>query len=215
MSNKTIDMYKVRQLLRLYAAGRGSKFISRITGIARNTVKKYLLQFVSLQLTMTDIETMNDAQLASAFLVEQPKIEDHRVVSLELLLPTLAARLKKRGVTKLMVYQQYISQHPDGFKHSAFLVRLNTFTGMSKPSMRVPHKVGDKLFIDFTGKRLSIVDRLSGEVQEVEVFVAVLGCSQLTFVTAVPSQKKKTLYLPASVPCIFMAVFRKPLFLTI
>jgi len=195
MSNKPIDMYKIRQLLRLYAAGRGSKFISYTTGIARNTVKKYLLQFVSLQLTMTDIEAMNDAQLASAFLIEKPKTEDHRVGSLELLLPVLAARLKKRGVTKLMLYQQYISQHPDGFKHSAFLVRLNVFTGMSKPSMRVPHKVGDKLFIDFTGKRLSIVDRLSGEVQEVEVFVAVLGCSQLTFVTAVPSQKKEDFIL--------------------
>jgi transposase len=191
MSNKTIDMYKIRQLLRLYASGRGSKFISNSTGIARNTVKKYLLQFVSLRLTMTDIEAMSDAQLASAFLIEKPTLENPRIIDLELLLPALAVRLKKRGVTKKMLYQQYISQCPDGFKHSAFLERLNAFTGMSKPSMRVPHKVGDKLFIDFTGKRLSIVDILSGEVQEVEVFVAILGCSQLTFVTAVASQKKE------------------------
>jgi transposase len=190
MSNKPIDMYKIRELLRLYASGRGSKFISSSTGIARNTVKKYLLQFVSLRLTMADIEAMSDAELAGAFLLEKPKIEDHRVTSLELLLPALAARLKKRGVTKGMLHHQYISQYPDGFKHSAFLERLNAFTGMSKPSMRVPHKVGDKLFIDFTGKRLSIVDDLSGEVREVEVFVAILGCSQLTFVTAVASQKK-------------------------
>ncbi len=195
MSNKPIDMYKIRQLLRLYASGRGSKFISNSTGIARNTVKKYLLQFVSLRLTMSDIEAMSDAQLASAFLIEKPKMENHRVISLELLLPVLAARLKKRGVTKWMLYQQYTSQYPDGFKHSAFLERLNAFTGMSKPSMRVPHKAGDKLFIDFTGKRLSIVDIVSGEVQEVEVFVAILGCSQLTFVTAVASQKKEDFIL--------------------
>ena len=188
-------MYKIRQLLRLYSSGRGSKFISSSTGIARNTVKKYLLQFVSLRLTMTDIEAMSDAGLASAFLLEKPKIEDHRVTGLELLLPALAARLKKRGVTKWMLYQQYISEYPDGFKHSAFLERLNAFTGMSKPSMRVAHKAGDKLFIDFTGKRLSIVDDLSGEVQEVEVFVAILGCSQLTFVTAVASQKKEDFIL--------------------
>jgi hypothetical protein len=57
--------------------------------------------------------------------------------------------------------------------------------------MRVPHKAGDKLFIDFTGKRLQIVDAATGEVQEVEVFVTILGCSQLTYVTAVASQKKE------------------------
>jgi len=57
--------------------------------------------------------------------------------------------------------------------------------------MRVPHKAGDKLFIDFTGKRLSIVDDHTGEIQEAEVFVAVLGCSQLTFVMAVRHKKRR------------------------
>ena len=195
MSNKPIDMYKIRQLLRLYASGRGSKFISSTTGIARNTVKKYLLQFVSLRITMTDIEAMSDAQLARAFLVEKPKTENQRISDLEFLFPVLAARLKKRGVTKKMLYQQYISAYPDGFKHSAFLERLNAYTGMIKPSMRVAHKSGDKLFIDFTGKRLSVVDDQSGEIQQVEVFVAILGCSQLTFVTAVATQKKEDFIL--------------------
>src|SRR5450432_749448 len=195
MSNKPIDMYKIRQLLRLYSSGKGTKFISNTTGIARNTIKKYLLQFVSLKCTMADVEEMTDAQLARAFLIKKPVIEDPRVTDLESLLPVLIAKLKKRGITKKIIYQDYISQHPDGFKHSAFLVRINTFIGMSKPSMRVPHKAGDKLFIDFTGKRLSVVDDDTGEIQEAEVFVAVLGCSQLTFVMAVASQKKEDFIL--------------------
>ena len=190
MSNKTIDMFKIRQILQLYSAGRGSKFISKTTGTARNTVKKYLLQFVELRLTIEQVEAMSDGQLAKAFLFEKPKNESSRVIDLEALLPALAARLKKRGVTKQMVYADYIRQYPRGYKPSAFLVRLNTHMGMSKPSMRVPHKVGDKLFIDFTGKRLQVVDKATGEVQDVEVFVAILGCSQLTYVTAVASQKK-------------------------
>lgn len=191
MSNKTIDMYKIRQLLQLYASGRGSKYISNTTGIARNTVKKYLLLFAASRLTMNDIEELSDAQLAKVFLMARPVTEDPRTTSLELMLPALAARLKKRGVTKKMLFEQYHSQHPDGFKETAFRQRLSAFTGMTKPSMRVPHKAGDKLFIDFTGKRLCIVDDQSGEVQEVEVFVAILGCSQLTFVMAVASQKKE------------------------
>ncbi len=191
MSNKTIDMFKIRQVLRLYADGRGSKFISKTTGIARNTIKKYLLLFVELHLTIDRVEAMSDKQLAVAFLIEKPKIISSRVVDLEALLPELAGKLKKRGITKQIVYADYISQCPDGYKHSAFLVRLNAYMGMSKPSMRVPHKVGDKLFIDFTGKKLQVVDRQTGEVQDVEVFVAILGCSQLTYVRAVASQKKE------------------------
>lgn len=191
MSNKPIEMYQIRQLLRLYAAGKGSKFISASTGIARNTVKKYLLQFISLKITMTDMEAMNDVQMARVFLIKKPQIKDQRVEDLESLLPALAARLRKRGVTKMMLYAQYINAHPNGFKHSAFLERLNNFTGLLQPTMRIVHKAGDKLFIDFTGKRLNIVDKETGEIQEVEVFVAILGCSQLTFVIAVPSQKKE------------------------
>ncbi len=195
MSNKAIDMFKIRQLLRLYTEGKGTKFISRTTGISRNTVKKYLLQFVSLGLSVEQVETMNDRQLATAFLIVKPKIESSRAADLEALLPKLADTLKKRGITKQMVHSQYISQCPDGYKSSAFLVRLNIHMGMSKPSMRVPHKVGDKLFVDFTGQKLHVVDEHTGEVKDVEVFVAILGCSQLTYVTAVASQKKEDFIL--------------------
>jgi transposase len=138
---------------------------------------------------------MSDGQLAKAFLTEKPTTQSSRGIDLENLLPELAARLKKRGVTKQMVHADYLKQYPDGYKHSAFLVRLNIYMGMSKPSMRVPHKVGDKLFIDFTGKRLQVVDVQTGEIKDVEVFVAILGCSQLTYVTAVASQKKEDFIL--------------------
>lgn len=191
MPNKTIDMFKIRQILRLYAGGYGSKFISKTTGIARNTVKKYLLQFVEHRLTVERIEAMSDAQMAKVFLKENLKAVSSRRTDLEALLPELAVRLKKRGVTKQMVYEDYNKRYPKGYKHSAFLERLNAFMGMSKPSMRVPHKAGDKLFIDFTGKKLQITDKETGEILDVEVFVAILGCSQLTYVTAVASQKKE------------------------
>jgi len=184
-------MFKIRQILRLYADGYGSKFISKTTGVARNTVKKYLLQFVELRLSISDTDLMSDAQMAKVFLKEEPRPMSSRQADLEALLPELSARLKKRGVTKQMVYELYASKCPDGYKHSAFLERLNTYMGISKPSMRMTHKAGDKLFIDFTGKKLQITDKQTGEVKDVEVFVAILGCSQLTYVTAVASQKKE------------------------
>src|SRR5450432_125097 len=99
--------------------------------------------------------------------------------------------LKKRGVTKQMVHQKYLHQYPDGYKSSSFLEKLNQFMQVGKSSMKMVHKAGDKLFVDFTGQKLHLVDEQTGEVTDVEVFVAILGCSQLTFVMAVYSQKNE------------------------
>jgi transposase len=185
MSNKTIEMFTIRQVLRLYASGRGTKYISQSTGVARNTVKKYLYRYVQLKITLEELDRMSDAQMSKAFLVKQSvAIPDKRVTDLEALLPSLVSMLKKRGVTKQMVYEKYIASCPDGYKSSAFRERLNAFTHQGKGSMRMEHKAGDKMFVDYTGKKLQVVDKLNGEITDVEVFVAILGCSQLTFVMA-------------------------------
>ena len=192
MSNKTIEMFTIRQVLRLYASGRGTKYISQSTGVARNTVKKYLYRYVQLKITLEELDRMSDAQMSKAFLVKQSvAIPDKRVTDLEALLPSLVSMLKKRGVTKQMVYEKYIASCPDGYKSSAFRERLNAFTHQGKGSMRMEHKAGDKMFVDYTGKKLQVVDKLSGEITDVEVFVAILGCSQLTFVMAMASQRKE------------------------
>ena len=185
-------MFTIRQILRLYALGKGTKNISQSTGVARNTVKKYLYRYAISQKTLHQIEQMSDAQMAKLF-VSDNRIEvvNQRQLSLEPLLSSLATMLKKRGVTKYMIYEKYKSQCPDGYKRSAFIEKLNMYMSVSKPSMKMTHKAGDKLFVDFTGKKLQIVDKASGEIKEVEVFVAILGCSQLTFVMAVASQRKE------------------------
>ena len=109
MSNKPIDMFKIRQLLRLYADGRGSKFISASTAIARNTIKKHLVQFTGLRFTIDPADAMSDAQLATAFLLDKPKVISNRAAKLKLILPQLAATLKKRGITKQLAYAAYIA----------------------------------------------------------------------------------------------------------
>jgi transposase len=192
MPNKTIDMFAIRQIIRLYVSGRGTKYISQATGVARNTVKKYLFQYAALRITMEALDKMSDAQLSKAFLLnEKAPRASHRSVQLESLLPSLTQMFKKRGVTKQMVHQHYLSQCPDGYRSSAFIEKLNLYMNTGKASLKMEHKAGDKMFVDFTGKKLQIVDNESGEIQDVEVFVAILGCSQLTFVMAVATQQKE------------------------
>lgn len=189
-------MFTIRQILRLYASGKGTKYISQSTGVARNTIKKYLYRYVLSEKTIEQIEAMSDAEMSGFFLIKEPIVViNKRLSDLEPLLPGLAAMLKKRGVTKYMVYQSYLVQYPDGYKSSAFLERLNKYMQAGKPSLKMIHKAGDKLFVDFTGQKLHLVDQLTGEISDLEVFVAILGCSQLTFVMAVHSQCKEDFIL--------------------
>lgn len=97
MSNKTIEKFTIRQILRLYANGRGTKCISQSTGVARNTVKKYLHRYVQLKTTLEELDRMSDAQLSKAFIVKESKVAtSKRLLALEAILPTPAALLKKR-----------------------------------------------------------------------------------------------------------------------
>jgi hypothetical protein len=121
MSNKTIEMFTICQILRLYASGRGAKFISQSTGIARNTVKKYLLRYTVLQKTFEQIEAMSDAEMSRLFLInERIETPNKRQRGLEALLLSLAAMLRKRGVTNRMVHEKYLLECPDGFQSPHF-----------------------------------------------------------------------------------------------
>ncbi len=192
MPNKTIEMVTIRQLLRLYFSGKGTKSISQTTGVARGTVKKYLRRYVELRLPLEDLDKLSDIQLSKLFLVnDKILLPNKRLTELEPLLPNLSKMLKKRGTTKAMVYECYCKQCPDGYKSSAFIEKLNSYMNIGNCSMKMQHKAGDKLFVDYTGKKLQLVDQQTGEVKSVEVFVAILGCSQLIFVMAVATQKKE------------------------
>lgn len=82
-------------------------------------------------------------------------------------------------------------KHLNGFMFSQFRYWYREWSKEVSPVMHFSHKAGDKLFIDFTGKKLSIVDEHTGEIKDLEVFVCVLGASQFTYVEACESQKKE------------------------
>ncbi len=198
MANKTIEMYKIRQLIRLSLEGRGSKYISASIGISRNTVKKYLALLRGSGYDSTQLSAISDEQLLSLLGVAQrPQWSpSERSKALEPLLADYVRQLRKdRGVTKWMLYEQYKQLHPNGYKSSRFMDYLNIYMGKIRPSLRVIHKAGDKMYIDFTGKKLFLTDPDTGAITAVEVFVAILGCSQLTYVQAVASQKKEDFIL--------------------
>ena len=97
--------------------------------------------------------------------------------------------MKKVGSTYQSIWEWYRKKNPAGYGSSQFHTHLKNWRDRTKINMYWEHKFGDKLFIDFCGKKLSIIDKVSGQAREVEVFVAVLGGSQYPYVEAVENQK--------------------------
>lgn len=190
MANKQIDMRKVKQIFKLYCAGVSKRQISSRLGISRNTITKYIAFFKRYQLTNYEVTAMTLEELNKLFKSNQ-KPKSHRLLTLEKHFPYFDKELRKTGVTRQLLWQEYYAKHPDGFKLSQFKYWYNEWTKEVSPVMHFTHKAGDKLFIDFTGKKLSIVDKHTGEIKELEVFVCVLGSSQFTYVEACDSQKKE------------------------
>jgi transposase len=193
MANKTILMSRIRQILRLYTQGQSNKKISELTCSSRNTVKKYIHKFIHEHLTYDTISRMSDHELDLLFGYTEPAVRDKRFEQLQSLLPEMEKQMKRKGMTITLIWEQYRVTYPAGYAITQFYKYYRHFIKRAQPVMHIEHKAGDKLYIDFAGDKLTIVDPQTGEVKEVEVFVAILGCSQLTYVEAVYSQKKEDL----------------------
>lgn len=193
MANKTILMTKVRQILGYYQQGTKLKEICRLTSVSRNTIKRYIQQYILEELSWEDVERLSDYELDMLFANLTDIQPDPRLVQLQTLLPAIEKQLKRPGYTLTRLWEAYKTEHPDGYGHTQFYKYYRLYANQVKPVMHIEHKAGDKMYIDFAGKKLHVTDIVTGEISEVEVFAAVLGCSQLTYVHAVPSQKKEEL----------------------
>ena len=193
MANKKTDMSKLRQMLRLYSQGESKLRISDLTGVSRNTLKKYLKIYTRLQLTATLVERQSDQELDHLFgdnLLPEPC---ERYKTLEPYFPKMEKDLKKRGVTRHILWERYYSEHPDGYKSTQFKYHYQQWLRRSKPVMHIDHIAGDKMYIDYAGEKLHLVDKDTGEIRDVEVFISVLGASQLTYVEGILSQRNEDL----------------------
>lgn len=192
MANKKTDMSKVRKTIVLYHQGRDKSFISRYLQISRTTVQKYINLLRVLNLDMDELNQKSDAELEQLFSTNLPGLSS-KLQAVYDFFPYMEKELKRTGVTKQLIWEEYYAQNPDGLRSSQFMDRYLKWTKKVNPVMHMDHKAGDKLFIDYAGKKLSLVDENTGEITEVEFFVAILGSSQYTYAEASLSQQKEDL----------------------
>lgn len=193
MANTTISMNKIRQILRLSDQGKSKLTISSYLDLSRTTIRKYLKAFETSGLSEREIDSLTDQELDELFgkIREKPKHEKIRMVALQRCFTKIERELKRTGVTKYLLWQEYIKEFPDGYKYTQFCKHYSDWQIRVNPTMHRTHKVGDKLFVDFAGEKLNYTNKQTGEIVPVEVFVAILGASQLTYVEAVHTQQKE------------------------
>ena len=184
-------MIKIRQILRLQSQGLSKLQIAAQTGIARNTLKKYIKEFISSGLSFEEINELSDKELEDLFVKPEDRPLNERLQILFSLFPAIEKELKRKGVTRQLLWKEYKTNHPDGVGLSQFKHYFSQWKAQVNPTMHMEHKAGDKLYVDFAGDKLEIINEQTGEVKPVEVFVAILGASQLTYVEAVMTQQKE------------------------
>ncbi len=194
MARKRISMKKMREVIRLKMSNDFSdRQIARALNISRPVVAKYWKGFLSSGLKFEQIETMADSKLLQ-ILEKRPVVQNQKCDKYKKLaenFPYLLKELKSKGVTLDLLWDEYKLKHSGGYQYSQFCYHFQVWRNASEVGMHIEHKAGDKMFVDYTGTKLAIIDPKSGKETPVEVFVAILGASDLTYVEATPSQEKE------------------------
>jgi transposase len=192
MANKSISMSKLRQVIRLKSQGLSNRRVSLFTGLHRETIRSYENQIKSSGMDYAFLLEQSDQDLEAYFVRERIVVrQDSRVEELSAYFPEMEKELGRVGMDKHNCWKEYKERYPEGYAYSHFCREYNRWQRNRSVSARFEHKAGEKMYVDYTGSKLSIVDRSSGEIKTVEVLVVVLGYSQYTYVEAMMSQKKE------------------------
>ena len=180
-------MRKIREYLRLrFEAGLSARQVAASLQVSRSSVGEYDRRFAASGLSWPLPEALSDRELERRLFPPPPAVAaDTRVV------PDWAAvhrELRRPGVTLMLLWEEYRAAHPEGFGYSWFCKRYEAWSGSLDVVMRQTHRAGEKLFVDYAGHTVEVVDPGSGEIRTAQIFVAVLGASNYTYAEATWSQ---------------------------
>jgi transposase len=183
-----LAMSKTREILRLrWVLGRSVRETARAVGLSAGVVSATDSRARRTGLDWATVEQTDDDQLEQR-LYGGPK--HSRTPDRPQPDPIwMHAELRRPGVTLELLHLEYLREHPNGYRYTAFADVYRRWLARRGVVMRQQHKAGERAFVDYSGKRPRIIDPTTGEVVDVELFVAVLGASNLTYAEATRSQK--------------------------
>ena len=187
MPAQRLSMRKIKEVLRLcWGNGLSKRKTAMSCGISRPAVDEYLRRAEEAGLSWPLPADLDDGTLerllfpAAAMLPVQVRgLPDWATVNRE---------LKHKGVTLFLLWQEYRERHPQGYQYSWFCECYRAWQDKLDVVMRQDHRAGERLFVDYAGQTVPVVDRFTGEIREAQVFVAVLGASNYTYAEATWTQ---------------------------
>jgi transposase len=192
MAGKTKTMEQIRNILQQKINGASIRAITGSTGVSRNTIRTYLRAIEGKGLSVKTALELDDQGLAQMlFEPERPPSSTDNYIALENKLSEYAGELKKRHVTRWLLWEEYRQEFPDGYGYTRFCHYLNNHIGQKDVTAIFRHQPAEKLMVDFAGDKLSYIDKASGEVIYCEVLITALPFSSYIYAEALPSQKQE------------------------
>lgn len=176
-----LNMLKVREILRLHEDGYNQTEIAAASGASRATVQDYLRRAAAADVRYLEAKELSDEGLRERLGKLKP---GRRIIKVgfEPNFALLDKELERKGMTLALLWQEWSREHPGScYSYSTFCRRFNRYRRCTRVTLRQQFRPGEKLFIDYAGLTVPIVDRSTGEVRELPVFVAVLGASYYKF----------------------------------
>ncbi len=182
-------MRKLKEILRLHLkGGLSARKVALCTGVGKSCVSKHVVRADELRLEWPQVEAMAEEDLE---LLLYGTAEQSRAAAMAM--PDwneVAKELRRKGVTKLLLWKEYQEQHGgQAYSYSRYCELYKEWKGGVDPVMHFEHVAGERCFVDYSGMTLAVVDRETGEVRQAEVFVATLGASNYTFADVTWSQQ--------------------------
>ena len=186
-------MKTVKRLLELrFQAGLSQRQVAEALGCGRTTIQRY--EKIAIEKGLTDfclVSPLSEQELLFRLGLQSAFEFSSAPLRKDKLLPDwveVHRELSKKHVTLALLWSEYKESHPEGYQYSQFCEHFGRWRQKLSVSMRQEHKAGEKVFIDYAGRTVDIVDPKTGEVREAQVFVGVLGASSYTYVEATWSQ---------------------------
>ena len=188
MPTPRVAMRKIKECLRLKLhCGLSLERVARALGLSKGVVAKYVTRAGVLGLGWAALSLLDESEIAARLCAPVNRVRGQRA---PIDLATAHRELRRKGMTLLLLWQEYVqaSAGLPPYQYTQFCQNYHAYAGSLRRSMRQLHRAGEKLFIDYAGQTVPLVDPDTGEVRQAHIFVAVLGASSYTYACATPRE---------------------------
>ena len=188
MPGQRLPMRKIRDVLRLSAGGMSKRKIAISLSVGATAAGDCIRRARRAGLAWPLPDDLGDEALEVRLYPASAALAEIKARRPQPAWPTIHRELRRKGVTLQLLWEEHRATHPDGHGYSRFCELYRAWEGRLSPTMRQTHVAGERLFVDYAGTALEMIDGTTGEIIAAQLFVATLGASSYTYAEATFSQ---------------------------